>query len=1276
MNLESISINETVKETIEKIIKDENIEFESVYLIDSNYNGKNERRKSNKLNLIKENNIFNGNLSDYPDISTLKNLGDLDGFSVPIMFSYSLYKSNIVGVKIGMSALVKFDPKTLTSHVKLILINNDVQTILLEKNETSTIQGSFQLMDKIINQVRGDLISLYTSIKSKTNNWIKRINAELKKISNSIKKYEDISKIFIDPLNNLLSKIKKYDNDKFGDIHQKINETQNKFIQLIQNISNPIKESNILLIKQETSNSFNTFISDLHSNINDLHELIKNFIESLTESLTNLYGKSIDISIYYSIIEELEMCSNIYTFLDEINLRKSIEFEKGNFSLYINDVMTELEIEKILILNENIAKRLQTNETLKQIIKENDRNDMINKLNYFRINIINIIEIIKSHIDNSYNNEINNFSLDSINNYKNEFEELKKDLLNELENVANGASNFLFHVNDLESINEINTNIFKKRNELFLKYMIKELQNITNSYLTTNKLNLIDNEILIYSNRIINEVYTNKENNFSNLKDLVDQFILKVKEIDSIINSMYSNYYKELNPELQELNITFFNKIFLKNLKHYVTDPIELKYLLSQILETQLKQKDIINTKMTSLIYTYIKLMITYSYQDFISIIKKHFDYINKNIPNDNFINEALENINYFKNKYENIINYEKSQLENLIILCNKSFNSNSDPLKILKYTKQNENTLSIFVKQISDNVNTSYYNEHIFLEDEDNKKELDANGKENYYNAVFRYGINILKSIFTESTTIVTKDSIKGLNSDDYVNEYYSIGNYNKDQIIYSIISYLRDLTNEEMTLINPYLENNLNDIKNVIDKNINDDIAIGKIKAINNKVFVFEKSLLTTITTKKENLLNNINSGFIQENEDFNETFFFELESILLNYNNQYKYFEEVLDENINEVIELIKFNKEYQKLIYNYFINSQEELMTHFKNFISDTTNSFSDFKLLNLTLNFNKISLEHLEKVKSMLINNFNDNSNEIILNSFNDFINITLNNTLQQFKNSILRQFNTSYNIYESHMLERSVIQKEDAPLTVDYFSKKLNDTLLNNLNLYIKDIKSALNPNHFDNYFKNQINNNLYSLDYENSNLYDLDIKLINNGMSLKKLCEERFKKEKVLLNEEIYKIISENYKDNINNFINSYSSIYLDKIFEEIFTDKILYNLEYSQLQITDNKNFILNTIDKLSSVQKPIYSSFTEIMKKLKEEYSNNLIKSTEENFYTNVDDFNIKSGEKITTIFINEITKLLNSNKFAKNFNKVIIENILKSFSEGFCDEMLEF
>ena len=45
MNLESVLINETIKETIEKIIKYENIEFESVYLIDSNYKEKMKEEK-------------------------------------------------------------------------------------------------------------------------------------------------------------------------------------------------------------------------------------------------------------------------------------------------------------------------------------------------------------------------------------------------------------------------------------------------------------------------------------------------------------------------------------------------------------------------------------------------------------------------------------------------------------------------------------------------------------------------------------------------------------------------------------------------------------------------------------------------------------------------------------------------------------------------------------------------------------------------------------------------------------------------------------------------------------------------------------------------------------------------------------------------------------------------------------------------------------------------------------------------------------------------------
>ena len=65
----------------------------------------------------------------------MKNLGDLDGFSIPIIFSYSLYKSNIVGVKIQ-------------THFYINLFNND-NNIENSKEEEETI--SFEsIYNKII----------------------------------------------------------------------------------------------------------------------------------------------------------------------------------------------------------------------------------------------------------------------------------------------------------------------------------------------------------------------------------------------------------------------------------------------------------------------------------------------------------------------------------------------------------------------------------------------------------------------------------------------------------------------------------------------------------------------------------------------------------------------------------------------------------------------------------------------------------------------------------------------------------------------------------------------------------------------------------------------------------------------------------------------------------------------------------------------------------------------------------------------------------------------
>jgi hypothetical protein len=321
-----------------------------------------------------------------------------------------------------------------------------------------------------------------------------------------------------------------------------------------------------------------------------------------------------------------------------------------------------------------------------------------------------------------------------------------------------------------------------------------------------------------------------------------DNLYLNIFELfnnTNLINSMYEKYYKELKVEFDELNYTFFQKIFLEDLENYIIEPDEVKYLLNQIFHSQLTQKNIINSKVTSLIYTYINLMISYSYHNFINIIHKNIEYINKSIPNNILNDNTLTNLNYYKTKSNEIIELENSQFQKLINVSNQSYNSNTDPLNILSLTTENENVFSRLILEIKLMVDIKFsvkYDKNIGKP----LPELSNNTKENYLNAVTRHGVNILKSIYLNSQNIISYDSIKGLSTNDYKNEF--ILNYNKEQIIYEIQSYLNNITSEGLSALNPYLENNMNNIKNIFSMNINDEISNGKLKQLIDQIFVID--------------------------------------------------------------------------------------------------------------------------------------------------------------------------------------------------------------------------------------------------------------------------------------------------------------------------------------------------------------------------------------------------------------------------------------------------
>ena len=133
------------------------------------------------------------------------------------------------------------------------------------------------------------------------------------------------------------------------------------------------------------------------------------------------------------------------------------------------------------------------------------------------------------------------------------------------------------------------------------------------------------------------------------MSDFLYNNIFKLFNDTTLINSMYDNYYNELTPVFNEFNYTFYQKVFKNNWKYYIKQLDKITFILNQTLTLKSTQKDYINKKVTLLIYTYIKLMISYSYFNYIYLIKKHIEEINKHIPNENFKDNVLNNLNYFK---------------------------------------------------------------------------------------------------------------------------------------------------------------------------------------------------------------------------------------------------------------------------------------------------------------------------------------------------------------------------------------------------------------------------------------------------------------------------------------------------------------------------------------------------------------------------------------------------------------------------------------------------
>ena len=71
---------------------------------------------------------------------------------------------------------------------------------------------------------------------------------------------------------------------------------------------------------------------------------------------------------------------------------------------------------------------------------------------------------------------------------------------------------------------------------------------------------------------------------------------------------------------------------------------------------------------------------------------------------------------------------------------------------------------------------------------------------------------------------------------------------------------------------MINPYLENNSNNIKSIINKNINNEISDGKLVQKNDKVLILDSLLVNQIITLISNIKYKSKNSLIKSSTRFN--------------------------------------------------------------------------------------------------------------------------------------------------------------------------------------------------------------------------------------------------------------------------------------------------------------------------------------------------------------------------------------------------------------------
>ncbi len=1259
------NINETLSQNIKDLIQD--LKYENYDLQNFNI------EKKRKLNKIK---------------SERNRKLKIDSFTHPRKFSFSIFKTNVCGIKIRMIAEISYFPRNATLIMLLYYKIGNEEKIVLNKNFDIPIGNSYEKYNDVIDKITGGLYYISNILIKRlyNNTWKKSIQKELTDISNLITNLYDPSDIFFLPLNNLLNEIKNASKNTFNSIFLEIEKTISNLNSLNNEINSSNEENQKELIK-ESQIIINSAIVEYKELFDSFDSSTILLTETIIESLPEL--NQIDIGSYYDIKEQLSVSEKVYNAF-EIMVDNALNTQNSLLTDYTNLLIKD-NLEDIIKQEEFIAKRLQTNTTLIEAINDNEkRNNMIDLLNNIRIkvndiskNIIKSIENISKNLRSGEEGELKTILAD-VENKKNVYLENKNQIETSLRNYIQVSDNFELYIEDTEILFQIDQNVTNERNKQFFEQIIIPLNALQTNFFTQETFNNIENLI----NEIINELNTNKDNNFSNIPNLLETLNTTIDDsisyylddnlikntynllLDSnYISNLFELYYAPVTDVFNKYLTVFRDEYFQNHILQYLDKPYEIQTKVNQIVNKQKNATRKMINDMTYQLKESINEKLNTHYNIYKIKIQQYLFEIQKNTPKDNYNNIANTNINLINTNFENIMiqldnkKTESNKYENQKVIMN--ITNDTDPFQLNDKIKTHENAMLSLINRVSGLVQSDFDSVFCEFDNEGNciyTEKLDASQQKLFQTAKLRYTISKISEIISLSKNT---DSFNLLSYENYVNLFKSNTDYNENFISNEILNRLKELNNEEEKLIEPIINSIENNLTTTFENIINEGLIESKINILSGKIFTLPEKL----NNKVENMKSSITNIFNEFKKNYiNKSIYFEPISFQKSYDIFENSINEIISKNI-ETINKLKIDENLINQVKSYYTSILINIGNKFETEITQYTQILQDSNLLGLSYNIGKIGKEIKENTINKLKQSIEDNITTIFTNSFNEQIN-EIKLYLTQQNEGILDQLKTEYEIiFNDFSLKGELEYDKNNTTLINSLSNKLIESINSEAKNYYNGTIQDYNQSFINSYNLENKEKNLNILEINTIEFNDLQEKVLKGDELLKTFCKERIEKEKILFKETIENTIVYGYNKTIQDFSNSFGKNYLNSILNQITTNKIQSNLDNIESTIQNNHEFLLTTLNNMSYYYETIGKSLKTVYKTLSTEISSNLDDDINISLENSINNFKLYSGVQITDIFLEHILIILKNDNFTKLFNQNIINLFPKEFTEAF-------